>query len=399
MASLFIVLLFCIHLVASSQPVAINVSAVTYILNTSLPASEYLKVPCEEMKNEATTAFTVMLDKIPTEMQPAAFKLAMKFWESGGVIEPYHSEIEYLSKCSGLSIEQLITANIVYDLTAFCTSIVVRTAEGKILHARNQDFPVTLRNDTINLLYVDAENNTLYETTTFFGYVGGYIHIMHISPSSSVLFHHYSGVPTGIKFGSFSVTDNARYDKYGLKVYKCAYVHCLQCRSNCADCEQNWIEIGKTYFPSGWLIRECLIKDTTFDECVHRLSTEKIQAPIYYIIAGLDGSNDGAVITRNQTQVNGPNGSDQVWFLNDTTVYEDWYILETNYDFWRAPFDSRREHAVRMLNEVGQQNISFEALYQILSTPPVLADDTVYTVQMAASNASYYNATIRFDTA
>merc|ERR1712228_453135 len=262
--------------------------------------------------------------------------------ESGGVIEPYHSEIKYLSQCSGLSIEQLITANIVYDLTAFCTSIIARTADGKILHARNQDFPVTLRNDTVNLLYVDADNNTLYETTTFFGYVG---------------------VPTGIKFGSFSITDNARYIVDGLK---------------------NWIEIKRTYFPSGWLIRECLIKDTTFDECVHRLSTTRIQAPIYYIIAGLDGSNDGAVITRNQTQVNGPNGSDAVWFLNDTTVYEDWYILETNFDFWRVAKDSRREHAVKMLNAVGQENISFE---------------TLYTVQMAPSNATYYNATIRYDTA
>eukprot|EP01083_Nonionella_stella_P295191 1003258_1 len=349
-------LLYSVACVLSAGPVAINVSAVTYVLDASLPAHEYLKIPCQEMKEAAVNAFQIMLDMIPKAMQPAAYKLAYEFWESGGVTEPYHSEIEYLSNCSGLTIDQLITVNIVYDLSAFCTSIVARTKDGKILHARNQDFPTVLRNDTVNLLYVDANNNTLYEATTFFGYVG---------------------VPTGIKFDAFSITDDAREDKYGL---------------------QNWIDIGKTYFPSGWLIRECLLYDKTFDECVHRLSSVEIQAPIYYIIAGIDGSNQGAVITRNQTQVNGPNNSKQVWFLNDTKLYENWYIVETNYDWWKPADDSRRENAVKMLDSVGQDNISFETLYNILSTPPVLAKDTVYTIQMAPSNKTYYNATIRFDT-
>jgi len=341
-------------LLSAGGPVAVNVSAKTYVLNTSQSAAEYLREPCAEMRDSAVAAFTIMLAKIPTAMQPAAYKLAMEFWNSGGVTEPYHSEIEYLSECSGLSIEQMITINIVYDLTAFCTSIVAQTIDDKILHARNQDFPVVLRNDTVNLLYVDADNNTLYESTTFFGYVG---------------------VPTGIKFGAFSITDDARYDIYGL---------------------ENWLDIGRTYFPSGWLIRECLLYDDTFDACVHRLSTVRIQAPIYYIIAGTDGSGNGAVITRNQTTVNGPNGSDDVLFLNASQ--HGWYLVETNFDWWKKPGDTRRESAIKMLDSVGQENVSFEALYEILSTPPVLATDTVYTIQMAPSNRTYYNATIRFDT-
>ena len=67
---------------------------------------------------------------------------------------------------------------------------------------RNQDFPTVLRNDTVNMVYVDADNNTLYEGTTFFGYVG---------------------IPTGVKFNGFSITIDAREDIYGL---------------------QNWIDIG-----------------------------------------------------------------------------------------------------------------------------------------------------------
>ena len=143
-----------------------------------------------------------MLDMLPPSMQPAAKELAMEYWRSGSIVEPYYSEIEYLSNCTGLSIRDLITVNIIYDLTAFCTSIVAVTLDGEILHARNMDFPIGLRNDTINMIYVDANNNTLYEATTFFGYVG---------------------VPTGIKFGAFSISIDARDDKYGL---------------------QNWIDIG-----------------------------------------------------------------------------------------------------------------------------------------------------------
>ena len=139
--------------------------------------------------------------------------------------------------------------------------------------------------------------------------------------------------------------------------------------------------------------------DKNFDSCIHRLSTTKIQAPIYYIVAGTDGSMNGAVVTRNQTQVNGPDDSDQIWYLNDTksNPYK-WYIIETNYDHWEPAGDTRREHAVKMMNSIGQKNIDFKMLFQVLSTPPVLASDTVYTTLMAPSNTTYYNTTIRFNT-
>ena len=136
--------------------------------------------------------------------------------------------------------------------------------------------------------------------------------------------------------------------------------------------------------------------DKDFNECVKRLSDTIIQAPIYYIIAGIDGSMNGAVITRNQTQINGPNDSQQIWYLNNSE-YE-WYLVETNYDHWKPAEDSRREHAVNMLNNIGQENINLAALYQVLSTPPVLASNTVYTTLMQPSNTTYYNTTIRFDT-
>eukprot|EP01084_Bolivina_argentea_P318346 552059_1 len=253
---------FCLVVLHLASAV-INVPATTYILNTSLPASEYYKKVCSDKKEAALTAFTVMLDMIPSALQPAFEKVAESYWPR--VIEPYKSEMQYFSECSGLSINDVITVNLIYDLTAFCTSIVAVDPNGKIYHARNFDFPTVLRNDTINLLFVDAENNTLYEMTTAAGYVG---------------------VPSGMKPDGFAITMDERY---AMEVPW-----------------DNIFDVEKGYFPDGWLIREALIKDTTFEEAVERLSKTDIIAPIYYIIAGTDNSMNGAIITRNQTSVNGP---------------------------------------------------------------------------------------------
>jgi N-acylethanolamine-hydrolysing acid amidase len=354
MLALLTLLAVCLASIAIARP--INVTVQTYIIDTSLPASEYLKEICEEQKANALRAFPVMLDMIPPAMQGPAGKLAMEYWNSGTVAEPYHSEIEYLSECSGLTIQQLITVNIVYDLTAFCTSIVAVKKDGTILHARNQDFPTVLRNDTVNMIYVDGNNNTLYESTTFFGYVG---------------------IPTGVRYNGFSITIDARYGIDGLK---------------------DWLEIHRNFFPSGWLVRECLMYDTTFDACIHRLSTAEIQAPIYFIVAGTDGSMDGAIVTRNQTVVNGPDRNADNPPLYLTNSNHGWYLVETNYDYWKPAMDNRREHAIKMMDEVGQANISYATLYSILSTPPVLASSTVYTTLMSPSDTTYYNSTVRFNT-
>eukprot|EP00483_Globobulimina_turgida_P010005 UN10024 len=237
----------------------VNIPAKTYICNASLPASEYYKQVCIDYKAAALNAFTTMLDMIPKALQPAFEKVSMNFYDHY-MTEPYKSEIEYFSNCSGLTLTDVITVNLVYDLTAMCTSIVAVDPAGKVYHARNFDFPTVLRNDTVNLLFVDAENNTLYEMTTAAGYVG---------------------VPSGMKPNAFAITMDERYAK-----------------------EVPWenvFDIEKGYFPDGWLIREALIKDKTFTDAVNRLSSVEIMAPIFYIVAGNDASGNGAIITRNQT--------------------------------------------------------------------------------------------------
>eukprot|EP00484_Ammonia_sp_Unknown_P003220 CAMPEP_0197073372 /NCGR_PEP_ID=MMETSP1384-20130603/210572_1 /TAXON_ID=29189 /ORGANISM="Ammonia sp." /LENGTH=338 /DNA_ID=CAMNT_0042512209 /DNA_START=198 /DNA_END=1214 /DNA_ORIENTATION=+ len=330
---------------------------------------------------------------IPTEYQPI-FEEISQLYVDEYVTEPYKSEMEYFSNCSGLSMKDIMTVNLAYDMTVLCTSIVAVTPNGTILHARNFDFPTVLRNDSVNLKFVDgATGDMLYEVTTFVGWVG----------AATVMRPH-----------QFSIT----IDEH-VKV---------------ENPDENFKAMKQGYFPSSWLLREAAMKDATFADAVDRLSNTKIVAPAYYIIAGTDGSMDGAIITRNQTHVNGPwnvtakteferplylTASPHDWYLVETNydywrptpeferpLYltaspHDWYLVETNYDYWRPTptDDQRREAAIAMLDAVGQENISYDTLFNILSTPPVLQPYTVFTSLVHPSNPDEYNITVRYNTA
>eukprot|EP01083_Nonionella_stella_P227473 807047_1 len=95
-------------------------------------------------------------------------------------------------------------------------------------------------------------------------------------------------------------------------------------------------------------------------------------APIYYILGGVKYPQ-GAIITRDQEH------SYNLWELNGTINgtknYLDWYIVETNYDWWEpAPSrDDRRGDAINYMNNMGQTNLNEMNLYnQVMSGDDVL---------------------------
>ena len=47
----------------------------------------------------------------------------------------------------------------------------------------------------------------------------------------------------------------------------------------------------------------------------------------------------------------------------------------------------------------GQEHVSFDTLFEVLSTPPVLQDDTIFTSLYSPSDPDNFNITIRYDTA
>ena len=57
----------------------VNIPAKTYVLNTSLPASEYYAPVCKDKKQDAINAFGSMLDMIPAGLQSEFEDIAMTY--------------------------------------------------------------------------------------------------------------------------------------------------------------------------------------------------------------------------------------------------------------------------------------------------------------------------------
>jgi len=113
-----------------------------------------------------------------------------------------------------------------------------------------------------------------------------------------------------------------------------------------------------------------------------------------FIIMSGQKSGEGAIVTRDR---DGP--TDRAPRANGvTTLGADggWYLVQTNFRPWGHTGDGRKLKATEMLDEAGQAGANLDYIFQVLSTPPVLADDTVYSVKMHTLQESY-DSTVRSD--
>lgn len=161
--------------------------------------------------------------------------------------------------------------------------------------------------------------------------------------------------------------------------------------------------------PSAWMIREALESDgafsvsltslqrglfvlhtilsaPTYAAAVSMFHTSPIPAPCYIIVSGVQ-PGEGVVISRWR------NGGD-LWHID--LAKQRWFLPQTNDDHWKPPQDRRRETIIKGMNAIGQENISLDGLFTVLSTQPVLNPDMVtYTTLMSAQTGNY-TAFIRF---
>jgi len=118
----------------------------------------------------------------------------------------------------------------------------------------------------------------------------------------------------------------------------------------------------------GFLTREVMENATSYKKAQKILLKAPLMAPAYYILGGVR-DNQGSVITRGIKKM-------ELWELGQRSLAQNstWYLVQTNYDNWKKPpfWDDRRTPAVKCMDEVGNSNINFESLYNVLSTKPVL---------------------------
>ena len=263
----------------------------------------------------------------------------------------YGQEIVGISRDAGVSLANMILVNVLYDVTAACTSIVAQTNDNKIIHARNLDYRLAdeLRNLTI-IVEAKQRNATVFRAVTFAGMIG---------------------MLTGQKPNSFSITLDQR---------------------NKGDRWENLYEMlldRQAHFDSFEIRRVLEMPGLDYAGALREFQVSVMMAPCYLILGGVK-PGEGAVITRDRES------EISVRFLD--TDKGTWYVLETNYDWWVPPpsKDDRRDPAIKHMNKIGRGNTTLSALYEVLSTPPVCRPQgTVYTVLMSASDPQMLSSVIR----
>ncbi|KAM4808746.1 acid ceramidase [Rhinophrynus dorsalis] len=308
-----------------------------------------------------------------TNIIEAIKHLANAFFPSGKLIDlvdkklplligtlpyPFGEEIKGIADASGIPLGEIMLFNIFYEVFTVCTSVVAEDKSGKLYHARNLDFGLFLGWDVKNSTWTIAEllrplvvnvnfrrnNKTVFVSTTFAGYVG---------------------MLTGMKPGVLTLTMNERFSLDG------GYIGVLE-----------WILGKRDGVWMSFLTRSVLENATSYEEAKIVLSKTKLLAPAYFILGG-NKSGEACVITRSRSSCL------DIWELDLNQGR--WYVLETNYDHWKAPLpvDNRRAPAMKCMNKTTQQNISLGTIYDMLSTKPVLNKLTTYTTVMAVSDNKF----------
>jgi len=286
--------------------------------------------------------------QIPQIYIDVAEKIASRL--DNHIPQPYHDEFYSISQAISMPLADIVLVNLVYELRTYCTSLLVRTLNGTILHGRNLDF---------NL------NTDLLRRLTFHG---------KFFRTSKPTFQYES-----IHFaGSIGLLTSSRQDYFSLSINQ----------RNTGD-EHWWMNALMAFLhlhsmPLFILTR--FIFDNPFTSYIdmkYILENQHLIAPAYFIIT--DGRSSGMIITRNR--LNSINPIE----LNST-------LVQTNYDHWLddPSRDPRRTTAENILETFNSTQMTTNNIFDIvLSVIPVLNRITVYTAIMNPGEKQEIYAKVR----
>jgi hypothetical protein len=262
----------------------------------------------------------------------------------------YGDELRGIAKATGLPVGRVVMLQIAYEAFAACTSVVVEGKDGHPLHIRTMDWEMPeLQPLTVEVDFMQA-GQVVFTATTWAGYLG---------------------VLTGVKPGVFSVSVNYRRTEAGSEEPVKAFAKNLQ-----RGIARHW--------PISFLVRAALERCGTYQAACATLEQSELIAPTYLTICGVS-PGEGCILSRDRE--GSADGSCVEARLSDGSP-----LVQANMDCWRAIrsepqddwqdiCDSRRRRAFA-LRALGTGPASMEDLWLLMSLPPTLAHDTVYTVAM-----------------
>mmetsp|Transcript_11189 Transcript_11189/g.18808 ORF Transcript_11189/g.18808 Transcript_11189/m.18808 type:complete len:398 (-) Transcript_11189:166-1359(-) len=319
-------------------------------INLDLEPKDRFKEVAATMREQILETSAVILEEIPSELK-TLFDLT--YWIWGIVNHERYSEIQGIVEAvdsRNLDIQTAVLINSLYELGAWCTSIVAKQADNSIIHQRNLDFDAT---------------NFMRSITHRAKFFRGGEHLF-----SAVMFAGNVGIYTGMKPGQFSISQNTRAPK-----------------TNKLGLLENLSLLFSGVRENSWIVRDVLTDCPDFT-CAHKhLSTDATISYGYFILAGVYG-DEGVVISRDRF---GTAHEDWLNAENGT-----WYLVQTNNDHWDTGCFNRCAAARDHMNEIGQHGISNVTLKQrVLNIFPNLNRDTIYNTQFQAG-IGYMNTTPQF---
>ncbi|GMS96446.1 hypothetical protein PENTCL1PPCAC_18621 [Pristionchus entomophagus] len=294
------------------------------------------------------------------EFAPGAWDAALVMLEGAEdkLTEPYRTEIKALADLTGIPVEQLSLLNLFYEISKACTSLVAVDPNGKVIHARNQDFGFlflwnieqhtweltrTLKDIVIQCEF-HRDGKLLFKAVTFAGHLG---------------------ILTAVRPGQFSLSMNS---KFGSSVETMAHFFDVG-----LDPNQQF---------AVYACRDMLTNCATFEEAKDYIEKVQLLAGAYFIMGSATG---GMVVTRayNETMHEA---------VIDTTQKNGWYVLQTNYD-WNSNdiyLDDRTIPGNKCMQQLGRKRVTKEGIFQVLSSKTNLNKATVYTSVMEVESGNFY---------
>ncbi|XP_013386217.1 acid ceramidase [Lingula anatina] len=327
-----------------------------YVVNLDLPAADRWT----HIVKERAKSIVNLLQKFKDFVKALDAKLAEKIFDyvdhnlgnlTNTLPQPYADEIKGIAKATEIPLGEVLLYNIFYEIFTVCTSIVAEDPAGKLYHARNLDFGLFMGWDFKNHTWVITEALRPMIMNIEFQMKGQVVY-------KAVTYAGFIGAITGMIPGVLTMSMNERFNLDG------GYLGIIEWLLG--DHNGKWMS---------FLTRDVLMYSTSYQQAKETLSKDELLAPGYYILGG-NSSGQGCVITRSREK------SLDIWELNPGKGV--WYLLETNYDHWKAPLfvDDRRTPGMRCMNQTTQQNVGFAGIFNVLSTKPVLNKLTTYTALM-----------------
>jgi N-acylethanolamine-hydrolysing acid amidase len=109
-----------------------------YTIDLDQPAATRWREVAHDFAAYTPFLHKLILQKVPPAVLPLAERVAL--YLDSLFDEPYPGEMKGIAEALNISLPEVILANIYYDITAYCTSIVAEDEKGNIFHARNLDY-------------------------------------------------------------------------------------------------------------------------------------------------------------------------------------------------------------------------------------------------------------------